>query len=74
MQISRTNKKMIDKKTAESADKSRRSENQITRLLLIVTFTFLFLIGFQCITQCFFMLMPDGVGVLKKYLQHIYSL
>ncbi|PVD33681.1 hypothetical protein C0Q70_04939 [Pomacea canaliculata] len=58
--ISRTNKKMIDKKTAESADKSRRSENQITRLLLIVTFTFLFLIGFQCITQCFFMLMPDG--------------
>lgn len=59
-QIGRTNRKMSSKKTAQSADKSRHSENQITRLLLIVTFTFLVLLGFQCITQCFYMLMPDG--------------
>lgn len=58
--IGKTNRKMSSKKTAQSADKSRHSENQITRLLLIVTFTFLFLLGCQCITQCFYMLMPDG--------------
>lgn len=58
--IGKTNRKMSSKKTAQAADKSRHSENQITRLLLIVTFTFLFLLGCQCITQCFYMLMPDG--------------
>jgi len=31
----------------------------MTRVLLTVTFTFLFLLALQCITQCFFML---GVG------------
>lgn len=56
--INQTNKKMMSKKTAESADMCKRSENQITRLLMVVTFSFLVLIGFQCIAQCFFMLMP----------------
>lgn len=58
--INKTNRKMNAKKTQESADKCRRAENQITRLLLVVTFSFLVMIGFQCIAQCFFMLMPDG--------------
>ncbi|KAL8618968.1 hypothetical protein ACOMHN_018351 [Nucella lapillus] len=58
--IGKANRKMSSKKTAQAADKSRHSENQITRLLLIVTFTFLFLLGCQCITQCFYMIMPDG--------------
>ncbi|KAK7098657.1 FMRFamide receptor-like [Littorina saxatilis] len=61
--ISKSNRRMSSKKTAESADKSRRSENQVTRLLLLVTFSFLVLIGFQCITQCFYMIMPDGFDV-----------
>ena len=52
---------MSEKKTKESASKSRQSENQVTRVLLIVTFTFLVLVGFQCISQCFYMLMPKEV-------------
>lgn len=58
--LSKTNRRMSSKKTMEAASKCKRSENQVTRLLLLVTFTFLLLIGFQCITQCFYMLMPDG--------------
>ena len=61
VQISRMNRKMSEKKTKESASKSRQSENQVTRVLLIVTFTFLVLVGFQCISQCFYMLMPKAV-------------
>ncbi|KAK0049610.1 FMRFamide receptor [Biomphalaria pfeifferi] len=56
--IVKTNKRMKDKKTASSSEKSRQSENQITRLLLTVTFSFLFFMGFQCIIQCIYMQRP----------------
>ncbi|BFZ04128.1 hypothetical protein BsWGS_07167 [Bradybaena similaris] len=56
--ISKSNKRMANKKTRESMKKSKESENQITRLLLVVTFSFLFFIGLQCIIQCFAMQKP----------------
>ncbi|KAK7475812.1 hypothetical protein BaRGS_00032958 [Batillaria attramentaria] len=70
--INKTNNKMNSKKTAQSADKCRRSENQITRLLMVVTFSFLILIGFQCIAQCFFMLLPDGFD--KEIIDEAYAI
>jgi hypothetical protein len=42
--------------------KAQRRENQLTKLLLTVTFTFLALIALQCITQCFFMMKPEFVS------------
>ena len=33
-----------------------KQDKQITRTLLTVTFTFLILLAWQCINQCFFML------------------
>jgi len=46
-------------KTASSKPERNKQDRQMTRVLLTVTFTFLFLLALQCITQCFFML---GVG------------
>lgn len=59
--VSRMNKKMAATRSASATEKNKRSETQITRILLTVTFTFLVLIAFQCITQCFFML-KDASG------------
>ncbi|CAG5115191.1 unnamed protein product [Candidula unifasciata] len=56
--INKSNKRMENKKTRESMKKSKQSENQITRLLLAVSFSFLFFIGLQCIIQCFAMQKP----------------
>jgi len=42
--------------------RAMRKENQLTKLLLTLTFTFLALIALQCITQCFFMLQPKIVS------------
>ncbi|XP_060069858.1 FMRFamide receptor-like [Ylistrum balloti] len=55
-QVSSANKRMEDKRSSFASEKGKRSESQITRILLTVTFTFLVLIALQCITQCFFML------------------
>lgn len=51
-QISKSNKSMADKKSVEAVKKSRDSEMQITRMLLAVTFNFLFFTAQQCIAQC----------------------
>ncbi|GFN76151.1 FMRFamide receptor [Plakobranchus ocellatus] len=61
--VSRSNKKNADKKTTQSAKNSKDSENQITRLLLTVTFTFLFFIGAQCVIQCMYMKKPAGFNM-----------
>lgn len=42
--------------------RAQKKENQLTKLLLTLTFTFLALIALQCITQCFFMLQPKIVS------------
>ena len=39
-----------------SATKQERQEKQMTRSLLFITFSFLILLAWQCITQCFWML------------------
>lgn len=54
--VARTNRKMEEKRSSFASEKVKRSESQITRILLTVTFTFLVLIALQSITQCFFML------------------
>ncbi|CAG5115072.1 unnamed protein product [Candidula unifasciata] len=64
LKISEANNRMADKKTSQSLKKSKESENQITRLLLCVTFTFLFCIGLQCIAQCLWMKKPPGANLL----------
>lgn len=61
-QVLKTGAKMSDRKSVYSKEKSKKAENQLTTLLLTVTFTFLFLIALQCITQCFFMLKPGQVN------------
>lgn len=61
--ITDSNRRMSGKKTRESMKKSKQSENQITRLLLTVTFTFLFFIGLQCIIQCFQMQQPSWANL-----------
>ncbi|KAK3091717.1 hypothetical protein FSP39_022110 [Pinctada imbricata] len=61
--VVKTNQKMSAGKTLKGKDKTRRAENQLTRLLLIVTFTFLVLIALQCITQCFYMLKPKSANL-----------
>ncbi|XP_045214416.2 uncharacterized protein LOC123564715 [Mercenaria mercenaria] len=50
---------MLQKRGEMAQMKAQRKENQLTKLLLTVTFTFLLLIALQCITQCFFMLQPE---------------
>ncbi|OWF51342.1 probable G-protein coupled receptor 139 [Mizuhopecten yessoensis] len=60
-QVTRANKRMEEKRSSFASGKVKRSESQITRILLTVTFTFLVLIALQCITQCFFML-KDAAG------------
>lgn len=54
--IFKMNKQMDAKRGSSGKEKARKSEQQLTRILLTVTFTFLILIAFQCITQCFYML------------------
>lgn len=53
--VTKINRHMNDKRGESGKEKAKKSETQMTRLLLTVTFTFLVLIAFQCITQCFFM-------------------
>ena len=43
-------------KTASSKPERNKQDQQMTKILLTVTFTFLVLLALQCITQCFFML------------------
>ena len=54
--VFKMNRQMDSKRGSSGKEKAKKSEQQLTRLLLTVTFTFLVLIAFQCITQCFFML------------------
>lgn len=54
--IVKMNRQMDEKRGLAGKEKAKKSEQQLTRLLLTVTFTFLVLISFQCITQCFYML------------------
>lgn len=61
-QVVKTGAKMADRKSVYAKEKTKKAENQLTTLLLTVTFTFLFLIALQCITQCFFMLKPKTVN------------
>jgi len=53
--VTKMNRQMDAKRGSSGKEKARKSEAHLTRLLLTVTFTFLVLIAFQCITQCFFM-------------------
>ncbi|CAG5118062.1 unnamed protein product [Candidula unifasciata] len=62
--LSQANKRMADKKTSHSLKKSKESENQITRLLLTVTFTFLIFMGLTCVVQCLITNTPPGADVL----------
>lgn len=50
-------------KTSSSKQARNKHDVQMTRVLLTVTFTFLFLLALQCITQCFYML---GQGKKKE--------
>ncbi|CAG2253285.1 probable G-protein coupled receptor 139 [Mytilus edulis] len=61
-QVLKTGAKMSDRKSVYAKEKTKRAENQLTTLLLTVTFTFLVLIALQCITQCFFMMKPKTVN------------
>lgn len=63
--VSASNKKMSDNKSDAAAQKAKDAENQITRLLLAVTFTFLFFIGLQCIIQCMWMQRPYWADMVK---------
>ena len=36
--------------------KRDKQQDQITRMLLFVTFAFIILVGAQCVTQCFWMI------------------
>ncbi|XP_059177339.1 probable G-protein coupled receptor 139 [Physella acuta] len=65
MKITESNRRMSGKKTRESMKKCKQSENQITRLLLTVTFAFLIFIGMQCIIQCFQMQQPEWADKAK---------
>ncbi|XP_061180940.1 FMRFamide receptor-like [Saccostrea echinata] len=57
--VVRANRGMSTRKSIKGQEKAKRAENQMTRLLLTVTFVFLILIALQCITQCFFMMQPE---------------
>lgn len=60
--IRRSNRRMSTKKTSQSMKKSKESQDQITRILLMVTFSFLFFIGLQCVVQCLWMQKPAGAS------------
>ena len=55
-EVFKVNKNMSEKRSSMGKEKAQKSEAQLTRLLLTVTFTFLVLLVLQCVTQCFFML------------------
>lgn len=48
--------------------KLKQVEVQLTRVLLTVTFTFLILMVFQCVTQCFKMINPSMVNPKRNRL------
>ena len=50
------NRKIGSRKGAVGKIKGQKKEAQLTRLLLLVTFSFLILNSFHCIVQCFLML------------------
>lgn len=56
-------KKFNSKKDSKGSSKRDKQEKQMTRMLLAVTFSFLVLLAWQCVTQCFWML---GVGKEDK--------
>lgn len=68
-QIYTSNKNMEDKKTTQAMRKSKDSEQQITRILLAITFTFLLFIGIQCLGQCLAVTKPPGTSwfVINSY-------
>ncbi|XP_066918929.1 FMRFamide receptor-like isoform X1 [Clytia hemisphaerica] len=49
-------KNQMKKFTKEKPTKQMRQEQQMTRTLLFITFSFLILLAWQCVTQCFWML------------------
>lgn len=63
--VVRANKGMSNRKSVQGQEKAKKAENQMTRLLLTVTFVFLILIALQCITQCFFMMQPEIVSLFN---------
>ena len=63
--VVRANKGMSNRKSVQGQEKAKKAENQMTRLLLTVTFVFLILIALQCITQCFFMMQPGIVSLFN---------
>ena len=65
-QVRNVNRNMESKRGEAGKTKARKSEAQMTKLLLTVTFTFLVLIAFQCIVQCFFMLKTVSPDLLIK--------
>lgn len=73
-QVLKTGAKMSDRKSVYAKEKTRKAENQLTTLLLTVTFTFLVLIALQCITQCFFMLKPKTVSIKSLYILFHFSI
>lgn len=65
-QVRKVNRQMESKRGESGKTKARKSESQLTRLLLTVTFTFLVLISFQCIVQCFFMLKSGNPRIVSE--------
>lgn len=65
-QVRKVNKQMESKRGDFGKSKARKSEAQMTKLLLTVTFTFLILIAFQCIVQCFFMLKAGNKKIVSE--------
>ncbi|KAL4217737.1 hypothetical protein ACF0H5_022477 [Mactra antiquata] len=64
--VSSMNRHMEEKRGSSGKVKAKKSEAQMTRMLLTVTFTFLVLIAFQCITQCFFMLAAGNHRIVSE--------
>lgn len=64
--VTKINRQMGAKRGSSGKEKAKKSEAQMTRLLLTVTFTFLVLIAFQCITQCFFMLKEGNHRIVSE--------
>lgn len=65
-QVRKVNRQMESKRGESGKSKARKSEAQLTKLLLTVTFTFLILIAFQCIVQCFFMLKQGHKEIVSE--------
>ncbi|WAQ96192.1 FMAR-like protein [Mya arenaria] len=60
--VGQLNKKMLQMRGNKAQKRAQRKENQMTNILLTVTFTFLGLIALQCVTQCFFMMQPENMN------------